>query len=353
MSSRTHRVTINDIAAVSGVSKTTVSRYLNGKFDMMSEDTRKRIEKAIELTNYQPSAVARSLKSHKSYLVGAVVADITSPFSSALISGISDTLYAHNYIPVFINSSDSPEREQHFIHSLLSHQVDGLVVNTASIDNPYLIGLANSGIPIVLIDRSINDFNFDIVTGDYEKPMCDLVAHLKDEGFSRAVLFTQEYHMNSVRQQRIKGFCEADRELFGRADPQEDIYKVTIGNASEVQQKVLEVVESSKPGEIPAIIGNNSVTLMNIIYATTKLGLIVPDQVGVCGPDDWDWSHSMEWDWSEIISSGITSYKVHPYRIGALASELVLKRIAEPDGKKEHVLIPTEMTVRHSTMLHG
>ncbi len=351
MNKTTGKVTIDDIATLSGVSKTTVSRYLNGKYNMMSAETRHRIETAVRLSNYQPSAVARSLKTQKSYLIGAVVSDITSPFSSALISGIGDCLYGYGYIPVFTNSGDSPDREQHFIHSLLSHQVDGLVVNTAKVNNPYLINLANSGVPIVLVDRCIDNYNFDIVTGDYKTPIRNLLVHLRQEGYGRAVLFSQEYQENSVRMQRVEGFYEADREVFGRARPADDLCQLAIGDTDRVCLEVKRVLESTPRGNIPALIGNNSVTLMNLVYAISELGLSIPDQVGICGPDDWDWSRSMHWDWSEIIGDGITTYKVHPYQIGKLASELILRRIENPDGKKEKILVPTEMTIRHSTML--
>lgn len=351
MSKNNGRVTINDIATVSGVSKTTVSRYLNGKYNMMSTETRKRIEAAIELTNYRPSAVARSLKTKKSFLIGAVVADITSPFSSALISGMSDCLYENGYIPVFVNSGDSSERERSFIHTLLAHQVDGLVVNTSSMDNPYLISLANSGLPVVLVDRKVQNFNFDIVTGDYETPMVDLVEHLHSEGFGRVVLFSQEFRTNSVRQQRIKGFCEGDAKFYGRSEPTDDVVQLTIGDADQVRNEVCKVIKSTPDGQVPALIGNNSVTLMNLVYAIGKLGLSIPDQVGICGPDDWDWSHSMRWDWSEIVEKGITTYKVHPYKMGEYASKLVLRRIEDPGGHKEKITVPTEMTIRRSTML--
>lgn len=70
------KVTITDIAKASGVSKTTISRYLNGRFDLMSPETRRRIESVIDVSGYQPSTIARSLKNKHSLLLGIVVTAI-------------------------------------------------------------------------------------------------------------------------------------------------------------------------------------------------------------------------------------------------------------------------------------
>ena len=84
------KLTIKDIALKANTSKTTVPFYLNEKFDKMSYDTRKRIEKVIEETNYTPNIMAKSLKSKKSRLIGVVVADITNPFSNNIVKGIDE-----------------------------------------------------------------------------------------------------------------------------------------------------------------------------------------------------------------------------------------------------------------------
>ncbi|WP_349399024.1 LacI family DNA-binding transcriptional regulator, partial [Clostridium perfringens] len=91
------KLTINDIAKKAKTSKTTVSFYLNGKFDKMSPDTKRRIEQVIEETNYSPNIMARSLKLKKSNLIGVVVADITNPFSSNIVKGIGEITRRKGY----------------------------------------------------------------------------------------------------------------------------------------------------------------------------------------------------------------------------------------------------------------
>ena len=93
MLSYKNKITIQDVADMAGVSKTTVSRYINGKYEYMSEETRQRIGQIIEKTGYMPSTSAQSLKSNRTGLIGLLIADIGNPFSTALLTSITDSLH--------------------------------------------------------------------------------------------------------------------------------------------------------------------------------------------------------------------------------------------------------------------
>ena len=92
------KVTINDIAKAVGVSKTTVSRYINGHSDMMSERTRERIRAVIEMTNYQPSDIARNLKRKNTNLIGVLIADMSLIRSPSVLMSVSFLLIRYAYI---------------------------------------------------------------------------------------------------------------------------------------------------------------------------------------------------------------------------------------------------------------
>lgn len=83
------KVTIADVAARTGFSKTTISRFLNGKYEFMSEETRKRISEVIKDIEYKPNRMARSLRLQQSHMIGVIVSDISNPFSAILYTGIS------------------------------------------------------------------------------------------------------------------------------------------------------------------------------------------------------------------------------------------------------------------------
>ena len=349
MEQKSQKVTINDIARAAGVSKATVSRYLNGKYGSMSSSTKERIEKTIELSHYRPSAVARSLKTQQTRMIGVVISDITSPFSSSLITGVEDALRKRHYIPIFVSCGDSPQQEQDYIRSLLDHQVDGLIVNTTSDANPFLISLACTYFPIVLCDRQVNDYVFDISLSDYHAPVLQLIHHLKEQGFSRICLFTQEYKHNSARSMRRSAFIEGNRDIFGAKNPDEDIYVININHPEETAQVLRDVISGTSDGGTPAVIGVNSVTIMHTLSVMHSMNLRCPYDLGVCGPDDWGWNRQM--NWSELIGDGITTFVIHPYEIGKAAGELIIERLENPDGEKKMRLTLTDIVYRNSTLL--
>lgn len=350
------KTTISDIAIAAGVSKTTVSRYINGRLDLLSDATCKRIEKAIQLAHYRPSAVARSLKTQRSYLVGVVVANITTPFATSLLNGISAGLRDGGYTPIFADSGDSPETERALVESLVAHQIDGLIMNTTSEDNPELISLANSGMPVVLVDRFVRDYNFDIVLAPYSKPTIDLLRHAHDQGYDRIALFTQPYENNSPRETRLNAFVEVDRELFGVEEPMGDVFVVDPWRPETVDDAARRLVGSLAPGETCCVYGTNTVTLISTTNAFANLGVSTPDPIGLCGPDDWGWAHRMAWDWATLFSGGLSTFETDPEEMGRSAAELMIERIANPSGRKEQRYVPVKVRLRASTTLgreHG
>ena len=116
------RVTIDQVAAQAGVSKTTVSRYLNQRYDALSEDTRQRIHQVIEELNYRPNRIAQSLKARNSRMLGCLVSDISSPFSSIIVKGINSVCTQAGYQLLLVDSEDDPERERTGIQDLLEEK---------------------------------------------------------------------------------------------------------------------------------------------------------------------------------------------------------------------------------------
>lgn len=341
--------TITDIARAAGVSKTTVSRYINGKFELMSAQTRERIAAVIAMSNYRPNSIAQSLKARQSFQVGVVVSDISSPFSAALIRGIGHVLLEEGYVPLFADSKCSLDVERRMIETLVSRKVDGLIVNTSDCNNPSLIQLACQGMPVVLCDRHVNDYHFAFVGSEKRAPMLELVRHLKEEGFARTALFTEPYAANSARLLRRKAFLEGAAEHYPELDEKALCTTIDLSDSAATVRALERLLSECSAGEVPAVVGINSVTTMHVIAAIHSMGLSIPKQIGVCGPNDWGWDAQI--DWPSIITPGITTITVHPYEIGCAVARALLKRIAEPEAEKTEELIASELVIRGSTRL--
>lgn len=347
----TRKVTISDIAAAAGISKTTVSRYLNGQYQLMSEETRRRIAAVIEMSQYRPSAAAQSLKNQRSRLIGVVISDISSPFSASLVRGIGDALNAAGYTLLFANCDDDPAREQAIFYSLMDRDVEGFIVNTTSYENPFLINMASRGVPIVLCDRFVRDYNFPIASGEYRTPVKQLVRHLREQGYARVGFFTQEYTRNSPRQIRRDAFVEAMAEEYGAPCPENDVYVVDLKEPESIRLQLEKLLALCAPGEVPAVIGVNSITTMHMLGAVQRLGLSMPGQIGVCGPDDWSWDKLM--NWTDLIAPGITSFSIDAYQVGLASGRLMLQRLVDGVPPAGITLPPSPLDIRASTLLHG
>lgn len=340
------KVTINDIAAAAGVSRTTVSRYINGQTHLMSEETRSRLGRVIQLLDYRPSDIARNLRRRTTKMIGVIIADITSPFSSAIIVGIEETLERNGYTPLFVNCSEDPAQEERFIQSFLARGIDGFIVNTPSTSNKFLISVVCQGTPVILCDRNVKDYDFDLVSFDNRMLMDQVVRHLHQAGFSRPALFVEPYEQNSTRRYRRKWFLHSMEEIYHR-DASGDVYIIRTGERENVIPQLQRFIAGLTPGETPAIFCANTVTTQRLYHAMRSLDLRIPEDMGLCGTEDWNWDQGM--NWPVYMDPGITTSTLASRELGRQAAELLLRRIAAPELPPQRIYLPVETVVRAST----
>lgn len=342
------RLTISDVAELAGVSKTTISHYLNNKFEFMSEKTKQHIADIIEEHDYQPSKIAQSLKSHNTFLIGIVVSDIESPLSGALIKSVEESLEETNYLLMTANSDDDSDKEKKAIEAMLAQQVDGLIVNTNSMDNPYLRSLKNGDTPIILADRFINDHNYDISFTDNKEPINVMYDHLIDEGYEDIYLFTEDNSTISPRFFRTKYFKEKNKSRWTGEDDR--VRVIDTDNVEEAKGFIVEIMEEYvRTKKKPAIIGVNGVTLFFVAKCLRELGISLPGELGLCGYDDW--GKFTELGWAEMLLGGITTVNSSIHEMGEEVTKMMLSRIEDPKLESREIIISAPMTVRNSTEL--
>ncbi|MEG0752936.1 MAG: LacI family DNA-binding transcriptional regulator [Angelakisella sp.] len=334
-------VTINDVAAAAGVSKTTISRYLNGKYEFMAPETKHRIEVVIDQLNYHPSNIARSLKSQTTRVIGCIIADITSHFSSILVKGISDVCLRNGYQVLFLNVDNSAQKELDGIQSLLNSQVDGLIINTTGYNDDYITELFQKGFPVALADRCLADrFAVDTVTTENYHSTYDCIKHLHHQGFQRVAFFTEYEGRISSRVIRHNGFLAAMEQIYAM-DGTDYTYPVDASDLN-VCIKSLNTFVESYPDESLAIFTVNGVTLLNVLNGMNKAGYEISPKLGICGFDDWGWA--------SVVKPGITTITQDSYRVGVLCAEMVFKRLkSRKQLKPKFVELPNEIIIRGST----
>lgn len=147
------RITIKDVAERSGVSVSTVSQYLNGRYNYMGEDTRNRIKEAVTELGYRPNFMARNLKNRSTKTVGIIVSNILHHFAVSLTRKIEDYCDENNYNLIICNADDDPDKEEKYINSLMEKQVDGIIIMPTTANDALYKSLANQNFPVVFVDR--------------------------------------------------------------------------------------------------------------------------------------------------------------------------------------------------------
>ena len=337
-----NKVTIDQVAELCGVSKTTISRYLNHKYENISVETRQRIEQVIAELNYRPNRTAQRLKASHSMLIGCCIGDIASPFSGLLLKGITQTCEAAGYQVLFADCKENPLREQRAIEGFLENRVDGLIVNTTGGNDEFLINIQNDrGVPIVLADRSLRmEGKLDTVISEYHRSVTNCVELMLDYGYHKIAFFTESVYSVMPRIQRRNSFFAAFSGK--RGDIQPFLYEYSREAEGDCLRCVEDFVQKNR-GERIAILSVNGVTAMDILRAMQQAGIAPGYELGFCTFDDWSWF--------SLIAPGITAVRQETEELGARAAELLLERIhgdrAAEDPAVE-IELPTTFVARGS-----
>jgi LacI family kdg operon repressor len=337
-----NKVTIDQVAEICGVSKTTISRYLNHKYENISAETRQRIEQVITDLNYRPNRTAQRLKASRSMLIGCCIGDIASPFAGLLLKGITGTCEAAGYQVLFADSKENPFREQRAIEGFLENRVDGLIVNSAGGNDEYLIDVQNErGVPVVLADRSLRTpGRLDTVISEYHKSITDCVLLMLQYGYRKIAFFTESIRSVMPRIQRRDSFFNA---FSGRRDGAEPLlYEFSVEKDGDCLQCITDFVRKY-PGERIAILSVNGVTAIHILRAMQQAGITPGYDFGLCTFDDWGWF--------SLMSPGITAIRQETELLGSRAAELLLERLRGErlaEGPAVSIELPTTFMLRGS-----
>ena len=337
-----NKVTINQVAEICGVSKTTISRYLNHKYENISAETRQRIEQVITELNYRPDRSAQRLKASRSMLIGCCIGDIASPFAGLLLKGVTETCESAGYQVLFADCKENPIREQRAIEGFLENRVDGLIVNSTGNNDEFLIYIQRErGVPVALADRSLQlHGKLDTVINEYHRSTTECVERMLNCGYRKIAFFTERIRSVMPRIQRRDSFFAA---FSGRRDDAEPfLYEYS----RDVEGDCLRGVKDFAgrfPGERIAILSVNGMTALHVLCAMQEAGITPGYSFGMCTFDDWSWL--------SLISPGISAIRQETDQVGARAAKLLLERLRGEraiDAPAVEIELPTSFVERGS-----
>ena len=218
---RSRRPTMKDVAALAGVSLSTVSRTVNGDV-AVRDDLAAKVRHAVELLGYQRDEGASALRrsGRVSASIGIVVEDVANPFFSLVQRGVEDCARERSFLTFAGSSDDDGERERDLCTAFVARRVDGLLIAPAGRDHRYLERERAAGVPLVFLDRPARWLEADAVSRDNAGGAAEAVSHLVGAGHRRIAflgdrpeLFTAAERLAGYRTGLAAHGIEADEAL--------------------------------------------------------------------------------------------------------------------------------------------
>lgn len=329
------RITIADVAQKAGVSKATVSRFLNRRDELLTPEIATRVESAIAALGYTPSPMAQALKRGRSRLVGLIVADVTNPFSVAVLRGAEKACQDAGYLLMLFNLGEDGQHERDAIETLASYQVDGLILNTLGRDEGAAAAAARRGRPVVLVDRRHANMEADFVSIDNQGAVRMAAGHLVERGWDELLFVTEPAAGVSSREERaaaFRAFVAAHPQAAGRC------FESTATGAAALAD---ELQQLRARGRRPAVLASNSVITLRVVDAVQKLGWTFGRDLGFVGID--------ETEWASLVGPGLTTVAQPTDALGRLATACLLERLQGLDVPPRQILLSGQLVVRASS----
>ncbi|AGT32259.1 LacI family transcription regulator [Geobacillus genomosp. 3] len=326
------KVTMADVAKLANVSKSTVSQYLNKRYEYMSEETRKRIAEAIEELGYQPNVIARSLKQKTTATIGVIVFNMLHMLTTQVLHAIEEECQKRGFQVIVSNSGDDPEKEKRYVDMLLAKQVDGLIIFPTGKNEEVYRRLTAERFPLVFVDRMVPGVEADSILLDNQKAAEMAVDYLASQGYDRIAIVTPPLVAHNVpRMERLEGFRAAMRK---RGLDVED------GNIIAADPDALpEVLKQrfAEPKRPNALFAINDLTLMGVLRFVKDAGVRVPDEVAIINIDDVPFA--------DIYTPALTTIAQPTFAMGKKAAERVFEQMKakKADGPRVFRFSPTLM----------
>lgn len=328
------KITINDIARLAGVSKTTVSFYLNGKFERMSEVTRRRIAQAIEKTGYQPSAMARSLNLNRTHLIGVIIGDITNFFAAQIVKGAEACCRQKGYQMIVSSSGYELENERRCVRGMTAMGVDGFIVQP-TIHFETMWAKQGEEKPIVYFDSPNRlDEGMWVKTNNYEA-VYEAMEQMIQRGYRRFVMITADPYARNTRLERSRGFTDC---LEASGLP----YEVLLADAQSTPALLTERLKPFLDRREPTCIFACSNWLLDKTYlALRPYCSWMPQDLGLIGFDSLAWT--------ELVVPTVTTIVQPAYEEGETAARILIAAVENPSEYTSGCILKCTLHEQDST----
>lgn len=332
--------TIHDIARKLNITASTVSRALKDN-PRISQETKKAVLRVAKKLNYQPNHIAAALRNGRSNIIGVIVPTADRSFFSSVIRGIEEVANGSRYNVMICQSYDSYEKEVASVEALLNARVDGIIASHGkeTFDFDHFEKIRREGVPLVMFDRTIDDFEVSNVVIDDYLGGYKATEHLIEQGCRRIAHFTSPRKI-SIFKERLRGYREA-LETHGLVYDERLVIQssLQLEDGRESMRKLLKLRKGPD-----AVFSASAYGAMGALQVLKEKKLKVPDDVALV-------AFSNE-PFTSFTEPALTTIEQHPTRMGNAAAEIFLEERAASHDKfiPQKIVLKPELIVRGSSL---
>jgi LacI family transcriptional regulator len=331
-------VTRDEVAREAGTSSAVVSYVINDGPRNVSAATRDRVLAAIAKLDYRPNAVARSLRSSSSTVIGLIVPNITNAYCGELALAVENSALARNHTLLLGNAMHDDQRQAKHIQTFFSHQVRGIVFIGSTFGEENFLAATSAALngthtPLVFLDRSTSEFGATTILVDNRGGGRMATDHLLEHGHRSIANFAGSPGLSAVRE-RTDGWADALHSAGVDATSQRH-YESAFDRYDAFASARSMLHSSDRP---TAVFSHSDEQSIGIIYAAAQLGLRIPNDLALVSFDGIKESG--------FVTPALTTIQQPIARAGALAVDILLNT-GDP-GPEHSETLPVELIVRHS-----
>lgn len=320
------KVSLKDIAELSGFSPMTVSRVVNSP-DTVSPATREKVEKIIAQLNYQPNIIARALTTGKTRNIGLLVfydaPHFPSAFMSSFLKGVSDVVQSHDHHLILLFQGHEDSFSAQNVSTLSANKMDGLLI--LSVDSsletlyPLYLRWRDTGLPVVVVNQKLDDPQCSYVATDDFSGGFQAASHLIERGHRRIGMITgSDQYATSLN--RFKGFIRALESHGLMFDP--NAYAEG-GYTKEGGYSAMEKLLSRVP-EMTAVCCASDLMALGAMKCCAEKGVSIPEQISIVGYDDQEFS--------SMLSPALTTVRKKRESMGREAADILMRLLSGESG---------------------
>jgi len=328
--------TISDVAKLSGLSKTTVSRVINNH-PYVSKEKKMKVLKAMKELGYSPNPAARRLRGQLTTTLGVIVPRIVNPFFSYLVNSIEQTANKMGFQVLISQSKEDCKKELEFLNLLKTKQVDGIIMTAVENDWKIIEPFTEYG-PILLCNEYVNNPKVPTIRVDQYEGAYIGVKHLIEKGHKKIAYCTGGlFDEQGKDKDRNLGYQKALKEAGVKMNPKWIfINQHTIEDGKKIIKQILEM--DDRP---TAIFTGSDEIAGGMMLEAKKYGLIIPDDIAIIGFDDQPLA--------EMLDPQLTTIRQPVAQMGEKSVEVIIELLNNPEMKIKNINLPIELVVRKTT----